>query len=360
MECRINAEDPFRGFLPSTGRLVKYVPPPAENGVRVDTGVYEGGEISMFYDSMIAKLIVHGLDRDQAIARMRDALNEFVIRGVASNISFQAALMQHPRFTSGNFNTGLIADQYPEGLQRRRRAARRSADAGGHRRRDPSPVPGAQRHHHRPDAGPRVQAGQRLRGAVQRRAHPATITPAEGGWDVELAGGSYAIRSTWQFGDILYRGTLNGQPICMQVERRGSVYRLFHWGVQADVQVMSARAADLLALMPVKAAPDTSKFLLSPMPGLLTQVAVRVGQEVKAGEVLAKIEAMKMENVLKAERDCVVDKLLAQPGESLAVDQAIIAFTAINSFHVAVAAVRPIRAALAGLRFVRRSKPAGP
>jgi acetyl/propionyl-CoA carboxylase alpha subunit len=128
--------------------------------VRVDTGVYEGGEISMFYDSMIAKLIVHADSRDQAIARMRDALNEFVIRGVASNISFQAALMQHPRFTSGNFNTGLIADQYPEGLQCRRRAARRSADAGGHRRGDSSPVPGAQRHHHRADAGPRVQARQ--------------------------------------------------------------------------------------------------------------------------------------------------------------------------------------------------------
>jgi propionyl-CoA carboxylase alpha chain len=142
----------------------------------------------------------------------------------------------------------------------------------------------------------------------------------------QLAGGGYAIRSNWQFGDILYRGTLNGQPICMQVERRNSIYRLFHWGVQADVQVMSARAADLLALMPVKAAPDTSKFLLSPMPGLLTAVAVKPGQEVKAGEVLAKIEAMKMENVLKAERDCVVDKLLANPGESLSVDQQIIAF----------------------------------
>ena len=133
-------------------------------------------------------------------------------------------------------------------------------------------------------------------------------------------------RMVEQFGAILYRGTLNGQPICMQVERRNSIYRLFHWGLQADVQVMSARAADLLALMPVKAAPDTSKFLLSPMPGLLTAVAVKPGQEVKAGEVLAKIEAMKMENVLKAERDCVVDKLLAQPGESLAVDQQIIAF----------------------------------
>jgi propionyl-CoA carboxylase alpha chain len=326
MECRINAEDPFRGFLPSTGRLVKYVPPPAEGGVRVDTGVYEGGEISMFYDSMIAKLIVHAASRDQAIARMRDALNEFVIRGVASNISFQAALMQHPRFISGNFNTGLIADQYPKGFNAadvphddplmlvataaaiHRQYLARNATITGQ-------MPG---HEYKP--------GREYVVLFNGERYPASITPAEDGWDVKLAGGTYAIRSQWQFGDILYRGTLNGEQICMQVERRGSVYRLFHWGVQADVQVMSAHAADLLALMPVKAAPDMSKFLLSPMPGLLTQVAVRVGQEVKAGEVLAKIEAMKMENVLKAERDCVVEKLLANPGESLAVDQAIIGF----------------------------------
>ena len=326
MECRINAEDPFRGFLPSTGRLVKYVPPPSENGVRVDTGVYEGGEISMFYDSMIAKLIVHAASRDQAIARMRDALNEFVIRGVASNISFQAALMQHPRFTSGNFNTGLIADQYPKGFNAadvphddplmlvataaaiHRQYLARNATITGQ-------MPG---HEYKP--------GREYVVLFNGERYPASITPAEGGWDVKLAGGNYAIRSRWQFGDILYRGTLNGEQICMQVERRGSAYRLFHWGVQADVQVMSARAADLLALMPVKAAPDMSKFLLSPMPGLLTQVAVKIGQEVKAGEVLARIEAMKMENVLKAERDCVVDKLLANPGESLAVDQAIIGF----------------------------------
>jgi propionyl-CoA carboxylase alpha chain len=154
----------------------------------------------------------------------------------------------------------------------------------------------------------------------------ARVLKAEGGWDVECAGERYELRSIWQFGDPLYVATLNGQPICMQIERRGLVYRLFHWGVQADMQVMSARTAELKARMPVKAAPDMSKFLLSPMPGLLTQVAVAVGQEVKAGEILAKIEAMKMENVLKAERDCVVEKLLANPGESLAVDQAIIAF----------------------------------
>jgi propionyl-CoA carboxylase alpha chain len=326
MECRINAEDPFRGFLPSTGRLVKYMPPPEVHGVRIDTGVYEGGEISMFYDSMIAKLIVHAATRDQAIARMREALNQFVIRGVASNIAFQAALMQNPRFISGDFNTGLIAEQYPKGFN--------AADVPHD---DPAMLVAVAAAIHRQYLARNATITGQMPGhefipgedfvvLMGTNQYRASVLKAEGGWDVSFAGERYELRSTWQFGDPLYVGALNGQSICMQVERRGLVYRLFHWGVQADMQVMSARTAELRALMPIKAAPDMSKFLLSPMPGLLTQVAVTVGQEVKAGEILAKIEAMKMENVLKAERDCVVEKLLAKPGESLAVDQAIIAF----------------------------------
>jgi propionyl-CoA carboxylase alpha chain len=330
MECRINAEDPFRGFLPSTGRLVKYMPPPEAShgnaGVRVDTGVYEGGEISMFYDSMIAKLIVHASTRDQAIARMRDALNQFVIRGVASNIAFQAALMQNPRFLSGDFNTGLIAEQYPKGFN--------AADVPHD---DPAMLVAVAAAIHRQHLerngtisgqmpGHEFVPGEDFVVLLGADQYQANVLKAEGGWDVSFAGERYELRSNWQFGEPLYVGTLNGQSICMQIERRGLVYRLFHWGVQADMQVMSARTAVLKALMPIKAAPDMSKFLLSPMPGLLTQIAVAAGQEVKAGEILAKIEAMKMENVLKAERDCVVAKLLAKPGESLAVDQAIIAF----------------------------------
>ncbi len=331
MECRINAEDPFRGFLPSTGRLVRFVPPAAAlsgaGHVRVDTGVYEGGEISMFYDSMIAKLIVHGPTRDSAIARMRDALNGFVIRGVASNISFQAALMQHPRFLSGNFNTGLIAESYPKGFDasmvphddpallvavaaamHRQYLARNAAISGQ--------MPG---HEYKPGADFVV----RLEDGTD---HEVIVVAKDGGWDVTFGGEHYAIRTDWQFGQPLYQGTINNEPFCMQVERRGLKYRLFHWGTQADIMVMTARAAHLQSLMPHKAPPDTSKFLLSPMPGLLTQVAVAPGQEVKAGEVLAKIEAMKMENVLKAERDCVVDAILAKAGESLSVDQPIISF----------------------------------
>ena len=326
MECRINAEDPFRGFLPSTGRLVKYLPPPEIHGVRVDTGVYEGGEISMFYDSMIAKLIVHATTRDQAIARMRDALNQFVIRGVASNIAFQAALMQNPRFLSGDFNTGLIAEQYPKGFN--------AADVPHD---DPAMLVAVAAAIHRQYLARNATITGQLPGhefvpgedfvvMMGSSQYQVRVLAATGGWDVSFGGERFELRSGWQFGEPLYAGTLNGQAICMQIERRGLVYRLFHWGVQADMQVMSARTAELRALMPLKAAPDMSKFLLSPMPGLLTQIAVTVGQEVKSGEILAKIEAMKMENVLKAERDCVVEKLLAKPGESLAVDQAIIAF----------------------------------
>jgi propionyl-CoA carboxylase alpha chain len=330
MECRINAEDPFRGFLPSTGRLVKFIPPAEGAGVRVDTGVYEGGEISMFYDSMIAKLIVHAANRNAAIEKMRDALNAFVIRGVASNIPFQAALMQHARFVSGNFNTGFIAEEFPKGFDAsmvphdepamliavgaamHRQYLARNATISGQ-------MPG---HEYRPGADFVV----RLEDGADHEVRVSEAPDNADGWDVDYAGKRHAIRSDWQFGQPLYHGTFDGEPFCMQVERRGLKYRLFHWGTQADLMVMSARAAHLQSLMPHKAPPDMSKFLLSPMPGLLTQIAVAPGQEVKAGEVLAKIEAMKMENVLKAERDCVVNELLAKPGESLSVDQPIIGF----------------------------------
>ncbi|HSD42662.1 MAG TPA: acetyl-CoA carboxylase biotin carboxylase subunit [Burkholderiales bacterium] len=327
MECRINAEDPFRGFLPSVGRLVKYMPPAELPGmVRVDTGVYEGGEISMYYDSMIAKLVTHGASRDQAIARMRDALNAFVIRGVSTNIPFQAALMQHPRFESGRFHTGFIAEEYPQGF--------RSEDvphddpvllvciaAVIHRRYmdRAAGISGQLRGHERKVGADWVVI---LRG----ERHPVTVTNIPGGQYVAYKGEAFTVLSDWAFGHPIFRGTVNGREVCMQVERRHLNYRLFHWGTQVDVTVLTARAAELHALMPHKPAPDLSRFLMSPMPGLLTELAVGAGQEVKAGEKLAVIEAMKMENVLRADDDVKVKALLAKPGDSLAVDQPIIEF----------------------------------
>ena len=331
MECRINAEDPFRGFLPSTGRLVKFQPPKEVPGqVRVDTGVYDGGEISMFYDSMIAKLIVHGATREQAIARMRDALNAFVIRGISSNIPFQAALMQHPRFQSGNFNTGFIAEEYPKGF-----------DASMVPHDDPALLVSVAAYVYRAYTDRSASITGQLQGHERlvsdkwmvvrlnpngNESHPVTARAIPGGYYIEYKGEKYEILSDWKLGQSLFNGTCNGEEFTLQVERHKTRYSLFHWGTRADFMVMSARAAELLALMPEKLPPDLSKFLLSPMPGLLRDVAVKVGQDVKAGEKLAVIEAMKMENILKADQDCKVKKISAAAGESLTVDQVIIEF----------------------------------
>jgi propionyl-CoA carboxylase alpha chain len=326
MECRINAEDPFRNFLPSTGRLTRYLPPAEADGVRVDTGVYEGGEISMYYDSMIAKLIVHAASRDQAIARMRDALNAFVIRGVSSNIAFQSALMQHPRFQSGKFNTGFIAEEFPRGF---------SAESLVHE--DPLLLAAVAAFARRRYIGRAIRTSGQLRGHERKvgsewtvlmgeRKFKLALASIEGGYAISHAGQTCELKSDWKLGELLFRGTWNGEPVCLQIERLGLRYRVTHWGTQADMMVMTAHAAHLLALMPEKPKPDLSKFLLSPMPGLLTDMPLKPGQEVKAGEKLAAIEAMKMENILKADQDCVVAEVLAKQGDSLAVDQPIVRF----------------------------------
>jgi len=327
IECRINAEDPMRNFLPSVGRITRYRPPVEVNGtVRVDTGVYEGGEISMYYDSMIAKLVVHAATRAAALERMRDALNAFVIRGIASNIAFQSALVQHPRFVSGQFTTAFIAEEYPKGF---------SPSALVHDNPDFLVAVAAAVHRTYRDRASRIEGqvpGYELKigdeyfvmGGPTERA--VTVRPVPGGCDVELDGTTHVVRFNWRFGDVLMDGTFDGQPFAIQVERIGLKYRLTHRGTQVELQVLPRRAAELLRMMPRKVPPDRSKFLLSPMPGLLSEIAVKTGQEVKAGERLVVIEAMKMQNVLVAERDGVVAELLANAGESVAVDQAILRF----------------------------------
>jgi propionyl-CoA carboxylase alpha chain len=326
IEARVYAEDPFRNFLPSVGRLTRYLPP-AENGtVRVDSGVTEGGEVSMYYDPMIAKVITHGATRDQAIAHMRTALDAFYIRGVSHNIGFLTALMKHPRFAEGRLSTNFIAEEYPTGF---------SATDIPHD--DPALLVTVAAAIHRRYMDRAARISGQMQGLERRvedqwvvlmrgEYHPVTVKPVEGGHDVIYRGESFAIRSAWRFGQSLFRGTLNGADICVQVERRYLEYRLFQGGSQVDVLMLTPQAAELHKLMPIKAPPDLSKYLLSPMPGLLTQVAVEPGKEVRAGETLAVIEAMKMENVLHAERDCIVAKILAKAGDSLAVDQPIMEF----------------------------------
>ena len=341
MECRINAEDPFRNFLPSTGRLVKYQPPPQSmeaslpvpvgGGVRVDTGVYEGGEIPMYYDSMIAKLIVHGLDRDDAIRKMREALNAFVIRGVSSNIPFQSALLAHPKFVAGQFNTGFIAEHYPKGFsaalvphdepnfllmlagaahrRMRERASRITGQLPGHE----------------------LEIGEEFVIVLtdeqgQRAQTPVRVTDGDGSYRVTIAGKTAKLRFAGPLREVAVSGEIDGRPFHAQIERIGLHYRIIHNGLQVDARVLSARAAELEALMPFKAPPDLSKYLLSPMPGLLVDVAVQPGQKVLAGEKLAVIEAMKMENILVAQQDGVVAKVAASKGESLSVDQVILEF----------------------------------
>ena len=349
IECRINAEDPFRNFLPSTGRLVRFQPPEESMfqsdtakklGVRVDTGVYEGGEIPMYYDSMIAKLIVHGTDRNDAITKMRAALNGFVIRGISSNIPFQAALLAHPRFVTGDFNTGFIAENYSKGFaaedvphddplflvalaayMNRRYRARASGISGQL-------------------AGHEVKVGEEfvvivLGAEGQNQQHEVTVTDFEIDGKslssaVSVGGKSYQISSTATLGQIRVQGACNGQGFTAQVERgvgkNPLALRIAHNGTQIDALVLSPLGARLHKLMPFKAPPDLSRFLLSPMPGLLVDVAVQPGQKVQAGEKLAVIEAMKMENILFAAQDGVVGKIVAGKGESLAVDQVILEF----------------------------------
>ena len=357
IECRINAEDPFRNFLPSTGRLVKFQPPAEQlsaaqpsiekdfaqdYGVRVDTGVYEGGEIPMYYDSMIAKLIVHGRDRAHAIELMREALNGFVIRGIHSNIPFQAALLAHPKFVAGDFNTGFIAEHYAQGFRaedvphgdpqflvalaaymHRRYRARASGISGQL-------------------AGHGVKVGEQFvvvtLAADGRHVHQnVTVSDYEGSTGASVVQvesqdqvRGYRIDSRSALGSIRVQGHVNGNAFTAQVERGAGknplALRVQHAGTQIEAMVLSPLGARLHQLMPFKAPPDLSKFLMSPMPGLLADVAVKEGQQVQAGEKLAVIEAMKMENVLFAAQDGVVGKISAAKGDSLAVDQVILEF----------------------------------
>jgi propionyl-CoA carboxylase alpha chain len=327
IECRINAEDPLRGFLPSVGRLVRYRPPEEVEGrVRVDTGVYEGGEIPLHYDSLIAKLIVHAATRGEAIARMSDALNAFVIRGVASNLVFQSALVRHPRFREGRLSTGFLVEEYPHGF--------RSEDVPPENLAFLAAVAAAVHRAYR-DRAARIEGqvpGHEVRVDgdyvvfLADKEYAAKAGRAAGGYDVRIGDETFAIRHSWRFGDILLQGTCNDAPFAVQVERLGVRYRITHRGTQVEAQVHAKRAAELLRLMPKKAPPDRSRFLLSPMPGLLAEVAVSAGQEVKAGERLVVIEAMKMQNVIFADRDAVVAELLAKEGESVAVDQPVMSF----------------------------------
>ena len=326
VEARVYAEDPFRDFLPSTGRLVRCQPPVETDFVRVDTGIEEGSEVSMYYDPMIAKLITSGDTRNQAIDRLADALDTYYIRGVSHNISFLNAVISHPRFREGRLSTSFIAEEYADGFH--------AADVP---QADPTlPIVVAATIHRRltdraaklsgqlPDHERRV--GNEFVVIVGATHHPVSVVPVAGGCEVQLGTRVHRVITPWQFGEALVKVEVNGHPACFQFDRVGVRYRLAHRGAQIDTLVCEPRTAELNRLMLAKTPPDLSRFLLSPMPGLLVRLAVTVGQELKAGEEIAVIEAMKMENSLRATDDAKIGKILVEQGQSLVVDQPIVEF----------------------------------
>jgi len=326
IESRVYAEDPYRNFMPSTGRLVHCRPPAESDTVRVDTGVVEGSEITLYYDPMIAKLVTYGRDRTEAIAAMRDALDAYDIRGINHNIGFLSALMRHPRFVAGELTTAFIDEEYPDGFA--------GADCVGEVR---DALIAAAVLIDRGDRARAASISGRLPFAVSLPAEDTmvglgattqtvSVVAMEDGVDVGVDDRIVAVRSDWQPGQPTFRGLVNGRRVSVQIERTPAGYRLSHGGVTVTATVRGAAQAALAALMPDKPPPDTSRFLLCPMPGLVVSIEVAEGEEVKAGQALAVVEAMKMENVLRAERDGRVAAVKAAPGDSLAVDQVILEF----------------------------------
>jgi propionyl-CoA carboxylase alpha chain len=336
VESRIYAEDPYRGFLPSTGRLVVYRPPAetSKDGVtlRNDTGVYEGGEISLFYDPMIAKLVTHAPTRGKAIEAQANALDAFAIRGIRHNIPFLAALMAHPRWQSGKLSTGFLAEEYPDGFH--------GASIEGEGAHALASVAAAIDH----VLGERKRriSGQMSGRDVQReRQRAVRLNDTEYSLDVSRSNGAIAVRflgkngtpqhahmlqSHWEPGEPVWSGTIDGLSVHVQVTPVANGFDLSSRGAQVRAYVYTEREAGYARLMLAKKVADTGKQLLCPMPGLVVSIAVKEGQEVKAGETLAVVEAMKMENVLRAERDATVKSIKAKPGDSLAVDAVIMEF----------------------------------
>jgi propionyl-CoA carboxylase alpha chain len=360
VESRVYAEDPTRNFLPSIGRLTTYRPPQEkrENGITVrnDTGVYEGGEISIWYDPMIAKLVTHAATREAAIDAQAGALDAFAIEGIRHNIPFLAALMAHPRWRAGELSTGFIAEEFKDGFRNPaphgESAKILSAVAvaidhklGSRKRRISGQLTGraVMRATSRrvwldtseyiveiaDEGGTQVQFGDAEAGLVPDNGEARLAVRYRGGAGAagnKGEGELIALQSGWKPGEPVWSGTVNGKPVAVQVRPVANGFLLSWRGTFAKAQIFTAPEADYARLMPVKVAADTGKKLLCPMPGLVKSIAVGEGQEVKTGETLAVVEAMKMENVLRAERDGTVKKLHAKPGDSLAVDAVILEF----------------------------------
>lgn len=331
LETRIYAEDPYRGFLPSTGRLTKYQQPEEKDGVRIDTGVIEGSEISIFYDPMIAKLVTFGANRNQAIDRMTLALDRFKIRGVSHNINFLAAVMANERFQSGNITTGFIAEEFPSGFN----GLELLTDV---KYRIYAVVAAFELSN---DIRKKTISGQvslPLRAGFENKNFTnlnirdddnftdVAVKKLDIGYEVSINSKNILVVGDCEPGADLFDGSVDGIKMVIQIDRAETEYAVSYSGADMKLKVISSRLGELANLMPVKQPPDMSNFLLSPMPGLLVSITVSEGEIIKLGQELAVVEAMKMENVMKADRDGVVAKIHATVGGSLSVDQPIIEF----------------------------------
>jgi propionyl-CoA carboxylase alpha chain len=331
IESRLYAEDPYRNFLPSIGRLTRYRPP-AETAtatavVRNDTGVYEGGEISMYYDPMIAKLCTWAPSRGAAIEGMRQALDTFEVEGIGHNLPFLSAVMDHPRFVEGAITTAFIAEEYPEGFQgvtlpegalRKVAAAAAAMNRVAEIRR--TRITGRLGNHER-------QVGDDWVVSLQNEAITVKVAADREGATVHFDDGTtHRVTSDWTPGRSLARLMVDGEAVVLKVGKIPGGFRIRTRGADLKVHVRTPRQAELARLMPEKAAPDTSKFLLCPMPGLVVKISVEEGQEVQEGQALATVEAMKMENILRAERKGTVRRIAARAGASLKVDDVILEF----------------------------------
>jgi propionyl-CoA carboxylase alpha chain len=331
IESRLYAEDPYRNFLPSIGRLTSYRPPEERRtgtlAVRNDTGVFEGGEISMFYDPMIAKLCTWAPTRAAAIEGMRDALDAFEVEGIGHNLPFLSAVMDHPRFACGALTTAFIAEEWPEGFAGAtlpeatlRELAALAAHLQVVSEARAAGISGAMANHAR-------QVGRDWVVLVDRAPHRLAIDRRDGRCDVTFEdGAAVSLSCAWRPGDTLARAEIEGRRLVAKVQPVAGGWRIRHRGADLRVAVLSPRHAELALTMPEKAPPDTSKLLLCPMPGLVVRIDVGEGDEVFDGQALCMVEAMKMENVLRAERRAKVAKVRARPGDSLAVDDVIMEF----------------------------------
>ncbi len=331
IENRLYAEDPYRGFLPSIGRLTRYRPPEEiatdDHVVRNDTGVYEGGEISMYYDPMIAKLCTWGPTREEAIEHMRVALDSFEVEGIGHNLPFLSAVMDHPKFVSGDITTAFIAEEYPDGFDgvelhpdtlRRIAAAAAAMYRVAEIRR--TRISGRMDNHER-------HVGTDWVVSLQGQDYPLQIEADKAGATVHFdGGGHHRVESNWTPGQPLAVLDVDGKPLVLKTDKIPNGFRIRTRGADMAVHVRTPRQHELAQLMPEKLGADTSKMLLCPMPGLVVKVDVAVGDTVQEGQALCTVEAMKMENILRAEKKAVVAKINAGPGDSLAVDDVIMEF----------------------------------